>query len=165
MTIYLLFFCKPEQCWLFFHSCVKVPQFEHLQNIKESGFKIEDLLSFKIFIETPSGPWALFGSKAWVIFKVLTLMKLTWLNLSSLWYLYEEGRVPSFLWVCITVWKIHWRHYSFLKNSISLFIFKGNFENNTLIHILCIHCMNDQKFLKINTDSILSIITRVASTN
>lgn len=115
-------------------------------------FKTENLLSFNIFIETPSGPWALFGSKAWVIFKIFTPMKLTWLNLSSLWYFYEEGRVPSFLWVCITVWKIHWRHYSFLKNSISLFIFKGNFENNTLIHILCIHCMNDQKFLTINTD-------------
>ena len=40
---------------------------------------------------------ALFESQAWIILIILLLVKLTPLNFSSVWYLYEEGRVILFI--------------------------------------------------------------------
>ena len=79
------------------YCCSKLGRYYVLCIITGSKMvKIDWLLSFDILIETPSYPLALLYLKFVFFFKCLSLMKLTQLILSSVWYLYEEATVLSF---------------------------------------------------------------------
>ena len=80
----------------FFQSSGKIPDFRQFWNIIESGFIMNGLLSFSIFIEIPSYPWALFASNDWIILSSFSLSKVLSFSLFYVWYVLGFGKVLIF---------------------------------------------------------------------
>ena len=104
----------------FFQSSGKIPDFRQFWNIIESGFIMNGLLSFSIFIEIPSYPWALFASNDWIILSSFSLSKVISFSLFSEWYVLDFGRVLLFF-----------RGWHFLlKNSLNKLVFSKKLVTN-----------------------------------
>ena len=87
----------------FFQSSGKILDFRQFWNIIESGFIMDELLSFSILIEIPPYPWALFASNNWIIFSGFSLSKVISISLLSVWYVLDFGTVLLFCtgWRCL----------------------------------------------------------------